>query len=191
MMLSPAESQATTSMSPNRRGEFAAGRMAARLALAELGVRGHDLVVAPDRRPVWPSDIVGSITHTEGFCAAAVAKRQNHLGVGIDAERLDRPIVGQVRDSICHRSELDAATDEPHAAHVIFSAKESFFKAYYPQTLHWIGFHDANVVLSPADNSFQITLISPTAPRPAGLASVSGRYAITGGLVLSAVTPVG
>jgi len=42
----------------------------------------------PDRRPQWPEEIVGSITHTAGFSAAAVGQRSRFAGIGIDAERV-------------------------------------------------------------------------------------------------------
>lgn len=185
--LSPAEAEAFSGSSEKRRKEFQAGRAAARLALVELGIRGHDLVPGSDRRPKWPANVVGAITHTNGFCAAAVARTDNYLGVGIDAERLDRPITGGVRDRICHPSELELAQHEPHAAHVIFSAKESYFKTYYPATRHWIGFLDARVTISPNEGTFRIELVATDAPRPAGLTDLTGRYTFTNDTTITAI----
>src|SRR5208282_5779110 len=54
---------------PKRAQEFAAGRVCARRALAELGVVDFPLRVGEDREPLWPEGTVGSITHTTGFCA--------------------------------------------------------------------------------------------------------------------------
>jgi hypothetical protein len=53
-----------------RRAEFAAGRVCARSALAELGAPLAPLGVRPDRSPDWPAGLTGSITHTQGFCGA-------------------------------------------------------------------------------------------------------------------------
>jgi 4'-phosphopantetheinyl transferase EntD len=72
-----------------RRQEFATGRRCAREALAKLGVPGSlgtPILSGPNREPVWPPGIVGSITHCEGYRAAAVAREQDLVSVGIDAE---------------------------------------------------------------------------------------------------------
>ena len=52
---------------------------------------------APDRQPLWPDDLVGSITHTAGFCAAVVAeempafRRDRYRDRG---QRQDRAVAG-------------------------------------------------------------------------------------------------
>ena len=43
-----------------------------------------------DRVPIWPDDLVGSITHTDLCAAAAVARRdQGFVAIGIDLEPAD------------------------------------------------------------------------------------------------------
>src|SRR5690242_5958922 len=69
-----------------RRAEFAAGRSAARRALAELGIGPVALPVGERRMPVWPTGIVGSITHCVGLAAAAVAWADDLAALGIDVE---------------------------------------------------------------------------------------------------------
>lgn len=71
--LFPEEAVAVASAVTKRREEFAAGRAAARRALAALGVPAAPLPRGERRAAVWPKGFVGSITHCAGFCAAAAA----------------------------------------------------------------------------------------------------------------------
>ena len=147
--LHPDEAGAVKNAVPKRVREFAAGRACARRALHELGIDDYVIRVAPDRQPLWPDCVAGSITHTTGLCAAVVAPRQLLPGLGVDCE-----VVGKVsRDlwpTICGTEEaawcaaLPAA--ERHAAvALIFSAKEAFYKCQYPLTAEWLDFHDIRV----------------------------------------------
>jgi 4'-phosphopantetheinyl transferase EntD len=129
--------------------EFAAGRMCARRLLAEFGFGDFPVEVADDRRPLWPDPLVGSITHTAGFCAAVVAPKDTFSAVGIDSE-----IAGSVKRElwrgICTPSETAWLRSLPEsqqtaAATLIFSAKEAFYKCQYPLAREHLGFHDATV----------------------------------------------
>src|SRR5437867_13394741 len=84
--LDPAELERTLDFAPKRLREYCAGRLCARRALAELGISGHSLRHGQDRRPVWPQGVVGSITHTDSFCAAVVARKGPLRAIGLDAE---------------------------------------------------------------------------------------------------------
>jgi 4'-phosphopantetheinyl transferase EntD len=132
-----------------RRQEFAAGRMCARLLLAQLHIRDFPLRMAADRQPLWPESIVGSITHTAGFCAAVVAEKTQFRALGIDSEP-----AGSVKSELWYRLFTAKETvwlsslDEPHqalAATLIFSAKEAFYKLQYPMAGQKLGFLDATV----------------------------------------------
>ena len=88
--LYPEEAEIVETAAPKRQREFAAGRLCARLALSELGIHGFPLTVASNRSALWPHGVVGSITHTSGFCAAVVGCGRALGGLGIDAERCGR-----------------------------------------------------------------------------------------------------
>jgi 4'-phosphopantetheinyl transferase EntD len=129
--------------------EFAAGRACARRALAEFGVVGYALEVGSARQPCWPDGFVGSITHTAGYCAAAVAPDITVRGLGIDCENLGDVHAG-LWPSICTDAEIDWIRSLPDAdrgvaAAIIFSAKEAFYKCQYPTTREPLGFHDVRV----------------------------------------------
>jgi 4'-phosphopantetheinyl transferase EntD len=148
-LLLPAEAQFLGRAVPQRVAEFAAGRLCARRALAELGVHDFALEMGPDRQPRWPALMAGSITHTAGFCAA-VASRAEHAGsLGIDTE-----IVGDVSAEIWSAILLPSETSwieslpparQAAAVTLLFSAKEAFYKCQYPVVGERLHFHDVSV----------------------------------------------
>src|SRR5215207_7627379 len=81
-----AEKTAVSSLAPRRRREFALGRRCAREALRGLGFRGASIPPGPHGEPTWPDGVVGSITHTDRFWAAAACYRRSYRAIGIDAE---------------------------------------------------------------------------------------------------------
>ena len=146
---------------PERRRELAAGRRAARAAMAELGRAPEPIGRRPDRSPAWPAGLVGSITHTDGLVAAAVATRPGlggpgRVGLGLDAE-VDRPLPPGVAGRVVGADERTAlgATATADGV-VVFSAKEAVFKALNPMTGRW---------LEPGDVS--VELVADDAARPA------------------------
>jgi 4'-phosphopantetheinyl transferase EntD len=136
---------------PKRAREFAAGRQCARAALLQLGVVGWDLAVRPDRTPAWPDGIVGSISHTTGFCAAAVGHSRDCRSIGLDVE-IDRRVTAELHSQFLTSAEQVRLNGRPpemadRLATLIFSAKEAFYKAQYPMTAEWLEFADLEIRL--------------------------------------------
>jgi 4'-phosphopantetheinyl transferase EntD len=148
-LLLPEEAAGLGHAVPQRVREFAAGRLCARRALAEFGIVDFPIRAAADRQPIWPQSMVGSITHTAGFCAAVVARRQDADALGLDSE-----VVGEVNveiwPRICAPSEIRwveslPAPQRPAAVTLIFSAKEAFYKCQYAVAGERLNFHDVSV----------------------------------------------
>jgi 4'-phosphopantetheinyl transferase EntD len=144
--LLPSEAQHVVRARAKRLQEFSAGRACARAALAEFGVEGVALPAAGDRQPVWPLGFIGSITHTTGLCAAAVATRSQILALGLDSEIVGAP-TPDIWPTLCREEELrwvDTLPREqrPAAVTLLFSAKEAFYKCQYPLVAEWLDFHD-------------------------------------------------
>ena len=151
---------------PKRRQEFAAGRLCARRALAEFGMPDFPIRAAQDRQPIWPDSMAGSITHTAGFCAAAVAERRRIQALGLDSE-----VIGDVKAElwphICLPGEIAWIQSLPAAAQVlaatlIFSAKEAFYKCQFPLVRDPLGFHDVRIEAPTWDASDGIFMVHPT-----------------------------
>ncbi|MEU8259099.1 4'-phosphopantetheinyl transferase superfamily protein [Micromonospora sp. NPDC048999] len=175
----------------SRRRDFTAGRVCARRALAGLGLPATPVTSAPDRSPVWPAGVVGTITHTRDYCAAAAAHAAEFRSVGMDAEQ-HRDLTPRVRRAICLPEEeaelgrLPAGVSWPT---VVFSIKETVYKVWHPLVGTWLDFHDARVTLDPDAGTFT-TQIAPrrvdAAPVPDPPASIAGRFAVDAALVRSA-----
>ncbi len=192
--LAPEEAAAAPSASAGRRRQLAASRACAREAIAWLGMTPAPVGSGPDREPLWPPGVVGGITHCAGYCAAAVARRDRCAAVGIDAE-VDRPLPRGVVDRVARDEERAwlAARRDAGAAwdRLLFSAKESVFKAWFPLTGRWLGFHDAIVTFDPPSRTFLARLLVP-GPVVDGrqVAAFEGRYAVADGLLLTAIAVV-
>lgn len=182
----------------SRRRDFTAGRVCARRALTDLGLAAVPVSAAADRSPIWPPGVVGSITHTKGFCAAAAAHATDVRSVGMDAEQ-HRELNPGVRRLICLPDELDRCARLPSGISwpaVIFSAKETIYKAWHPLVGSWLDFHDALVDLDPATGVFTAR-IAPARIEAAGATTadvpsvITGRFTVDAELVrTAAVLPV-
>jgi 4'-phosphopantetheinyl transferase EntD len=191
-VLAPEEEPAVAQAVATRRAEFTTARACARAALTRLGVPGASVPVGEKRAPVWPDGIVGAITHCAGFRAAAVAWRDEVRTVGLDAEphaALPDGVLEAVSDA-GERALLDRlARERPDVCwdKLLFSAKESVYKAWFPLTGRWLGFEDAELVPA-ADGTFRAALRVP-GPVVDGvaIASFDGRWIVRGGLVITAI----
>jgi 4'-phosphopantetheinyl transferase EntD len=176
-----------------RRREFATGRLCARRALARLGVRPVAILPGAGGEPVWPPGVVGSITHCAGYRAAAVAWADDVPSLGIDAEP-HHPLPDGVLDAVAsadeqHRLHRLAAIDpHVHWDRVLFSAKESVYKAWYPHAGEMLDYDEADVTLQ-RDGTLAARLLVP-GPDLDGhrITGFTGRWHIESGLVITAAT---
>jgi 4'-phosphopantetheinyl transferase EntD len=204
--LLPAEQHLVAKAVEKRRREVTNARTCARRALAGLGIADAGQLVIPrgaKGEPIWPAGVVGSITHTTGYFAAAVARAETIRSIGIDAEVHDALPDG-VLAHIAIASELAwlAALDKQDKQdkqdktgdsavwwdRLLFSIKESVYKAWFPLTGRWLGFEDAEITIDPAGRTFDATiLIDGTTHTGPPLTGMSGRWLTRDGLVLTAV----
>jgi len=170
-----------------RLAEFATARHCARLALRRIGAADGPILRGPKREPIWPAGVVGSITHCTGYRAAAVAHAGDVLTIGIDAEPHEK-IGDRVVERILRDEERAWVATAPAGIHwdrLIFSAKESVYKAWFPLTRRWLGFEEAHVAIDPAAGAFEARLlIEPPAGVPA---TFHGRYMVANALVVTAI----
>ncbi|WP_326658188.1 4'-phosphopantetheinyl transferase family protein [Streptomyces sp. NBC_00385] len=189
--LFPQERQVVARSYARRRAEFTAVRACARDALAALGEPAAPLLPGAGGAPRWPLGVVGSMTHCVGYRAAAVASSADVATLGIDAEP-QRPLPEGVLERIAGPEELRAmaalpTTDGLAWDRVLFSAKESVYKAWFPVARTWLGFRDVTAILAP-DGTFAVRL-HVRGPELSGrpLTSFEGSWAAGDGLVVTAV----
>jgi enterobactin synthetase component D len=101
--------------------------------------------------PVWPEAFVGSITHTDGWASAAVAAAGTLLGLGIDSERIlaeEKALkLGGRYASEGERLMQVAMGEQPGLFFtLLFSGKESLYKAVFPSSGIHFAFEDTELV---------------------------------------------
>jgi 4'-phosphopantetheinyl transferase EntD len=134
------------------------------------------------------------MTHCAGYRACAVARAGDLAAIGLDAEP-NEPIPGDVLALIADVGErawvADLLATAPGVSwdRLLFSAKESVYKAWFPLTSKWLNFTQASLTVDPAAGTFAARLLVP-ADMPDGrpLTGFAGRWLARDGLVLTAIT---
>lgn len=171
-----------------RRAEFGTARVVARRALARLGIPPQPLVPQPDRAPRWPAGVIGSITHTAGYCAVVVTSERHARSVGLDVEQ-DKTLAPGLIDMICTPSErASLGTRAERDAIVFFSAKEAFYKCQYPLTKTFLDFRDVELTVDFEARTWQARVLKALADKPAWLDGLAGSFVRERGLVASGAT---
>ncbi|MFI6761848.1 4'-phosphopantetheinyl transferase [Micromonospora sp. NPDC050417] len=191
--LFPEEAALVANAVVKRRQEFATARRCAREAMAGLGLAPVALLSGPNREPRWPDGVVGSITHCDGYRAAAVARNTELLTVGIDAEP-NQTLPSGVSETVAlpeemgQLAELTSAESSVHWDRLLFCAKEAVYKAWFPLARRWLDFHEARVEIEPYAGTFTATLLVP-GPVVDGtpLTGFTGRWLADRGLLLAAI----
>ncbi|MFF0188107.1 4'-phosphopantetheinyl transferase [Streptomyces sp. NPDC005244] len=169
--LYPEEQALLTRAVAKRRREFATVRLCARRAMEKLGVPPAPVLPGERGAPQWPAGLVGSMTHCDGYSAAALARSTDLASLGIDAEP-HKGLPAGVLDAIALPAESDrlarlrARTPAVHWDRLLFSAKESVYKAWFPLTGEWLDFSEADIDIS----------VTPTAPGATPSDPLTGRF---------------
>ncbi len=153
-----AEVGPTSRMREKRLREFAAGRRAAREAMADAGLDPFAVPMGKDRAPVWPQGIAGSIAHHDTACLAVLSAR--HRAIGVDLEPA-LPLPPETLTIVCtavEREWLGRQQADQHGilARLIFSAKECFYKAQYPLSGQMYEFDDVSVAVDLEKHRFVV-----------------------------------
>ncbi|MBB5767659.1 4'-phosphopantetheinyl transferase EntD [Xanthomonas arboricola] len=161
-----------------RQAEYFFGRLAARQALqhqALVGIGMHpEIATGSSREPIWPARVIGSISHTHRMAAAAVAPLGRWRGIGIDLEHvvstdvceaLLSTIVDGLELALLHS--ICASTDWSleMLLTIVFSAKESLFKASFSAVGRYFDFSSAYLVaMDPTTGAVRLQLSEQLCP---------------------------
>ncbi|MBR9909210.1 MAG: 4'-phosphopantetheinyl transferase superfamily protein [Gammaproteobacteria bacterium] len=158
-----------------RRAEYLAGRYCALRALDLLCLQ--PVSVGRDKLgiPTWPQGFTGSISHCRGQAVALVVQ-QDHAGragkahwpgLGIDIEEIvPAETAANIECRLLDRAEraiLDGASvSRQLLLTLMFSAKESFFKAAYPVVGRYFDFDAVSVIhIEPRLSSLRLRINQP------------------------------
>ncbi len=144
-----------------RKAEFVAGRRMATRALAYLGYDALDIGIGAQRAPCWPLGVVGSISHHSSLAVSSVRLASDGAYLGLDVEPvMPDSQARQLQYQVCRADELakqhHSGLSLAEFITLVFSAKESLFKAVYPQVKRYLEFTDAKLI---AIDSQSLTLM--------------------------------
>lgn len=149
-----------------RKKHFRLGRAAAHQAILDLtGKPAGPILTGKRREPIWPADLVGTISHSGAFACAAVAYKSFAIGIGYDIEFKKKTINPEISRLVCHDDEADwvnsgNTVDEVDAnLRTIFCAKESIFKAFYPIERVELAFKDVKLEWDAEQSAFRGRLL--------------------------------
>ncbi|MFF3612230.1 4'-phosphopantetheinyl transferase [Streptomyces sp. NPDC002580] len=201
-ILHPEERAVVARAVEKRRREFAVVRGCARRAMEKLGVPPGPVLPGDRGAPQWPAGLIGSMTHCEGYAAAALAHATDLASVGIDAEphlALPEDVLGAVAlpGEASRLDRLGTLTPAVHWDRLLFSAKESVYKAWFPLTGRWLDFSEADIDFSTGrtlgapglSGGFRARLLVPGPVLDGVPVQVfDGSWTVRRGLVATAVT---
>ncbi|HEH9394664.1 TPA: amonabactin biosynthesis phosphopantetheinyl transferase AmoD [Aeromonas salmonicida] len=179
---------------PKRLGEFLAGRLAASEALRGFGLGDHVVAIGSAREPRWPAGFEGSISHSllQGRGMALCAVRPGQAGMGLDLEAwLEDGQTSELWPGIVNDEEWGRLQRCPlgpaQGLTLVFSAKESLFKALYPRVGRYFDFLDARW-LAMTEQTLTLELKSALTPDlPAGWHCTLHWQGLPGGVLTTLV----
>ena len=138
-----------------RQVEFSTGRW-----LAKIAVKNHcgaelELLADSENRPIWPDGLSGSISHTKPLVMVGVADCDDRTTIGIDIEQANRVKQRLFKKLFTRKELIEHEKSLSDWAGVIFSAKESVFKALNPLTDNYLGFLEVEISLDWQARTFE------------------------------------
>ncbi|WP_380179355.1 4'-phosphopantetheinyl transferase [Kalamiella sp. sgz302252] len=154
-----------------RRAEYLASRVCVRFELNQFGIKNFILANDADRAPIWPQEIVGSLSHSRTCVSLLLAKASARKLLGVDVEEIMRPETAEeMRDMIVSPREakllLSSGLPFASALTAAFSLKESLYKALFPPFRQFMNFSEAEIIACDATMS-SVTLRLTRALSPA------------------------
>jgi 4'-phosphopantetheinyl transferase EntD len=141
-----------------RQADYLFGRLAARLAMDQRQHPYAPLLSGSAGEPLWPPGLTGSISHNGQLAVAVCVADIACAGIGIDVERLVSPdALKAIFQTAVNDAEIEIIRQTPiperMAATLIFSAKESFYKAAYAEVGRFFDFSVLRVTAIDFENN--------------------------------------
>lgn len=179
--------------SRKRCAEFIVGRYLAELGLKDLGVIEPSVLIGANREPLWPVGMVGSISHTDDEAIAIVARGHSIKYLGIDIEKcFCINLTLEIGEMVLTPTELafrDSCRLSPEFfTTLVFSAKESLFKALFYEVGCYFDFKVAEIVyIDILENKFILKLIENIGPSLKAGLYFEGVYEVDNNSILTIV----
>lgn len=151
----------------SRKIEFLVGRYLAKVLLENANAESTFVARGDYSQPIWPRGYTGSISHTDGSAICVLGSTGDFQCIGIDIEKyMTQKQISEIGSRIACDAEIGLSrkstlTQEQFFS-LLFSAKESVFKALFPRVNTYFEFTD--VELTQVDTQrceFEITVGEP------------------------------
>ena len=180
-----------------RKRQFRMGRTAAHRALSQLGIDDLPLLRGSGGEPLWPVGVIGSISHAGDYALAAAAFTSRYPALGLDLELIPEKLEQDVASVISSPEELAWIRADPHQqllrTIMVFSAKETLLKAFYPICRRSIVFSELSIAPAPEPQRLVARLDTALAPGYGRNAAFGVGFSVTAGYVFtwSVLSPAG
>lgn len=170
---------------PKRQQEYLCGRVLAQAALSHHFGLDQPLTSMHEHLPIWPTHVLGSISHSQNKLIVALSNNANYLGIDIE-HWVTSEFAQESAHLVLTPSEFDlwkskAAEFFDFARYVslIFSIKESLYKAVYPTAKQYIDFLEASIVdINFENQTLTLTFLSEIQQRYQLLEQYQGGWAV-------------
>lgn len=151
-----------------RKAEYLAGRYLCKKMLEAHGLPPA-VPTGANREPLWPGGWLGSITHSADMAMSGFCRKSDIALLGMDLEAwLQDSVANDIADKIIDRRErylLAGPWPFSQGLTLIFSAKESFFKAVFPLVRRHFDFDCVRMVaIDYKARCFSMEVLQPLAP---------------------------
>ncbi|WP_447507066.1 4'-phosphopantetheinyl transferase family protein [Acinetobacter oleivorans] len=135
-----------------RKNEYLCGRILAQAVLKHHLDLDQPLTSMREHLPIWPTHVLGSISHSQNKLIVALSNNAIYLGVDIE-HWVTSEFAQESAHLVLTPSEFDLWKtkaceffDFARYVSLIFSVKESLYKAVYPTAKQYIDFLEASIV---------------------------------------------
>ncbi|TEU29930.1 4'-phosphopantetheinyl transferase superfamily protein [Acinetobacter seifertii] len=135
-----------------RKNEYLCGRVLAQAVLNHHFGLDHSITSMHEHLPIWPTHVLGSISHSQNKLIVALSNNAVYLGIDIEhwvtsefAQESAHLILTPSEFNLWKSKAADFF-DFVRYVSLIFSIKESLYKAVYPTAKQYIDFSEASIV---------------------------------------------
>jgi len=158
--LSEKEIPKTGFKSTIRYREFIAGRNIAKALMQEETTEDILIKHGSTFLPIWPELFKGSVSHKGKLCGAIISNCSDILSLGLDIEKYEA-ISEDIWPTYTDQEEIQRNKfndiSESYLANILFSCKESAFKAFYQRGLTTVKLSDISIKLTPDTECLNMT----------------------------------
>ncbi|MDS7944806.1 4'-phosphopantetheinyl transferase superfamily protein [Acinetobacter sp. V110_1] len=136
----------------DRKNEYLCGRVLAQAVLNHHFGLDQPITSMYEPLPIWPSHVLGSISHSQNKLIVALSSHAVYLGIDIEYwvtsefARESAHLVLTLSEFDLWKNKAAKFFDFPRYVSLIFSIKESLYKAVYPTAKQYIDFLEASIV---------------------------------------------